>query len=189
MQNNDDKLNELYNQTLAINRRVKEQLQNAESKGENVPESVWADGVPENIKESDKVPNDEILSMAVDYIMKNVVIAKGFKIEPGFPRPEFPNIICKRDGIKYSIVIAPCVYPSFVTIDDKSRIDYVKNCKANNLIPLSAAVGYRSYDEERAKARLLLKGDLFITTFPGFIVLGDGKTQTFNINEAEMFRP
>ena len=81
------------------------------------------------------------------------------------------------------------LYPAFITIDDKSRLEFVKTCKQNDLIPLYAAVGYRSYDEERAKARLLLRGDIFITTFPGFIVLKDGETQSFDIKEAEMFRP
>ena len=44
-------------------------------------------------------------------------------------------------------------------------------------------------DEERAKARLLLRGDIFITTFPGFIVLDDKETQEFDVKKAEMFRP
>ncbi|MBQ6782680.1 MAG: hypothetical protein IJP63_01580 [Acholeplasmatales bacterium] len=186
---NKDEIEKLHEASLKLNKEVKEKLAKAEAEGQKVPESVWADGIPDKVDEKDKIPQDELMSMAVDYIMTNVIIPKGFKIEPGFPRPQYPNIICKRDGLKYSIVIVPCLYPAFITIDDKSRLEFVKTCKQNDLIPLYAAVGYRSYDEERAKARLLLRGDIFITTFPGFIVLGDKETQNFDIKTTEMFRP
>lgn len=191
MQNNnvDENLQKIYDATLGVNKKIKEKLANAEAQGEKVPESVWADGIPEKLSDSDKIPSDELMSMAVDYIMKNIIIAKGFKIEPGFPRPQYPNIMCKRDGIKYSMIIIPCIYPQFVTIDDESRINFVKTCKENNVIPLYAAIGYRSYDEERAKAGLILRGDIFITTFPGFIVLNDEKKQSFDVSKTEIFRP
>ncbi|MCR5112469.1 MAG: hypothetical protein K6A63_00875 [Acholeplasmatales bacterium] len=173
----------------AQNEKILAELQKAEAEGKKVPESVWADGIPENLSDNDKIKGDELLSMAVDYIMKNVIIKKGFKIEPGFPRPQFPNIVCKRDGAKYSIIIAPSVYPGFTAIDDKSRKTYVEATVKQGLIPLFASVGYRSIDGERAKAGLLLKGDVYVTTFPGFYILNDEDSYTFDVNKASMFRP
>ena len=95
---NKDEIEKLHEASLKLNKEVKEKLAKAEAEGQKVPESVWADGIPDKVEEKDKIPQDELMSMAVDYIMTNVIIPKGFKIEPGFPRPQYPNIICKRDG-------------------------------------------------------------------------------------------
>ena len=171
------------------NEKILAEMQKAEAEGKKVPESVWADGIPDNVEEKDKIKGDELLSMAVDYIMKNVIIQKGFKIEPGFPRPQFPNIVCKRDGVKYSIIIAPSVYPGFTSIDDKSRKTYAEATIKQDMIPLFASIGYRSIDSERAKAGLLLRGDVYVTTFPGFYVLNAEDNYTFDVNKAPMFRP
>ena len=70
---------------------------------ENIPESVWADGVPANIEDKDRISPEELHNMAIDYVMKKVIIPKGFKIEQGFPRRDFPNIVMKRDGVVVKI--------------------------------------------------------------------------------------
>lgn len=172
-----------------ISANIMNELDEAQKKGEKVPESVWAPGVPENLKESDKVQRDELLSMAVDYLMTNVVIKFGFKIEPGFPRAAFPNIMMKKNGIKYAVIVAPSVYPQYVAIDDQSRLNVVEMSKKANVVTLFAPVGYRSVDPDRARASLILKGDLYLTTFPGFIELTDAPHQSLSIKEATFWNP
>ena len=55
-----------------ISSQILGELDEAQKAGKNVPESVWAPGIPSNIKEEDKVKKDELLSMAVDYLMIKV---------------------------------------------------------------------------------------------------------------------
>ena len=155
----------------------------------NIPESVWADGVPANIEEKDKIKQEELHSMAIDYVMKKVILPKGFKVEQGFPRRDFPNIVMKRDGVLYMLVVFPSVYPNYVTMNDEFRLKVVSGAKKFDAIPLYAPVGYKSIDPERAKASLTLKGDVFQTTFPGFIKLTDAEHQDFNVKPDELFRP
>lgn len=180
-------------------------MENKELNEQNMPESIWADGIPENIKEEDKITQEQLHAMAVDYITKNIVIAKGFKLEPGFPRKDFPNIICKRDGTIYAIVVFPSVYPNFVAINDDFRLKVVDLCKQmeknvndnrtdktapeSKVVPLFAPVGYKSIDDERANASLILRGDVFKTSFPGFVVLTDAKHQDPAPVNNELFRP
>ena len=156
---------------------------------QNIPESVWADGVPEHIEEKDIIKQEELHSMAIDYVMKKVVLPKGFKIEQGFPRRDFPNIVMKRDGVLYMVVVFPRVFPNYVTMNDEFRLKIVEGAKKFDAIPLYAPVGYKSIDPERAKASLTLKGDVFQTTFPGFIKLTDAEKQDFNVKPEELFRP
>lgn len=156
---------------------------------EQIPESVWADGIPENIQEEDKINQEQLLMMAVDYITKSVIIPKGFKIEQGFPRKDFPNIICKKDGQLYAICVIPSVYPNFVAINDEFRLQLVELAKKINAISLFAPVGYKSIDEERAKAQIMLRGDVFQTAFPGFIILNDEPTQDVRPINNKLFRP
>lgn len=156
---------------------------------QNIPESVWADGVPEHIEEKDIIKQEELHSMAIDYVMKKVVLPKGFKIEQGFPRRDFPNIVMKRDGVLYMVVVFPSVFPNYVTMNDEFRLKIVEGAKKFDAIPLYAPVGYKSIDPERAKASLTLKGDVFQTTFPGFIKLTDAEKQDFNVKPEELFRP
>lgn len=155
----------------------------------NIPESIWADGCPDVVKDEDKITQRELLGMAVDYVVKKVIIPRGFKIEQGFPREEYPNIICKKDGEVYAIVVAPSIFPNFMAMTDEFRLKFVEQAKQNKCNPLFAAVGYKSIDEERAKAGLVLKGDVFITSFPGFHRLTDAKTQSFTVPVEELYRP
>ena len=46
-------------------------------KNNNVPESIWAAGVPENVNPDDVLNMDLLVSMAVDYLMKNIIIVTG----------------------------------------------------------------------------------------------------------------
>ncbi|MCR5231502.1 MAG: hypothetical protein K6B64_02545 [Acholeplasmatales bacterium] len=156
---------------------------------QNIPESVWADGVPKNIEEKDIIKPEELHSMAIDYVMKKVILPKGFKIEQGFPRRDFPNIVMKRDGVLYMVVVYPSVFPNYVTMTDEFGMKIVEGAKKFDAVPLYAPVGYKSIDQERAKASLTLKGDVFQTTFPGFIKLTDAEKQDFNVKPEELFRP
>ena len=90
----------------------------------NVPESIWADGCPENIEEKDIIQQEELHAMAVDYVVKNVLIPKGFKLEQGFPRRQFPNIVCKRDGELYCIVVFPSVFQHNKLLDIQQLTNY-----------------------------------------------------------------
>ena len=156
---------------------------------ENIPESIWADGVPENIEDKDRISPEELHGMAIDYVMKKVILPKGFKVEQGFPRKDFPNIVMKRDGVIYMVVVFPSVFPSYATPNDDFRLKVVENAKKFDAVALYAPVGYKSIDEERAKAQLTLKGDVFQTMFPGCIVLNDQEHQDFNVKPEELFRP
>lgn len=155
----------------------------------NIPESIWAPGVPQHIEDKDKITPEELHIMAIDYVVKNCLLKRGFTIEQGFPRKEFPNVVCKKDDQTYAIVIYPSVYPHYVAINDQYRLQLVELAKKNNAIALYAAVGYRSIDEERAKASVMLKGDVFHTAFPGFIILTDEEKQNMMVKAEELFRP
>ena len=152
-------------------------------------ESIWADGCPEHVDDKDKLKPEELHAMAIDYVLKNILLKKGFKLEQGFPRKEFPNIVCKKDDKIYAIVVFPSVYPNFVALKDEFRLNFVKMAYERNCIPLYAPVGYKSIDEERANAQMMLKGDVFLTTCPGFIVLNDEEHQNQNVKQEELFRP
>ena len=156
---------------------------------EQMPESIWADGIPENIKDEDKISNEQLVIMAVDHIVKTIIIPKGFKLEQGFPRKDFPNIICKKDGVLYTITVIPSVYPNFVALNDDFRLQIVDISNKINATALFAPVGYRSVDEERAKAQLVLRGDVFQTAFPGFVVLTDEPNQDIRPVNNKLFRP
>ena len=128
--------------------------------------------------------------MAVKYIAEQVIVQKGFKIEPGFPRMANPNIVATKDGKTYAIIVFPSVYPQFVGLSDDFRLKFVEMVKKNGGIALYAPVGYRSTDEERAKAGLALKGDVFRVTFPGFIELGEEEHLDYTkIKPEDYFRP
>ena len=158
-------------------------------KNNNVPESIWAAGVPENVNPDDVLNMDLLVSMAVDYLMKNIIIPTGFKVEEGFPRKELPNIVMKRDGEVYAIIVIPSVFPKYTVINDELRLKFVNLCKERNVKPLMAPVGYMSIDDDRAKAGLALKGDVFKTTFPGFLILNDSEKQDMAIKPENLFRP
>lgn len=156
----------------------------------NVPESIWADGIPENIKEEDKLTLEILVGMATDYLMKNLLIPLGFKIEDGFPRPELPNIVMKKDGVSYAIIICPSVLPKYMIVNDEVRLKFVQMCKERNTTPLMAPVLYASIDKARAKEGIALKGDVFRTKCPGFIILNDEPEQDLTLtDESKLFRP
>ena len=154
------------------------------------PESIWAPGIPANIQDKDKIGEAHLLDLAIKYIIDNVLIAKGFMIEQGFPRREFPNVVCRKDGKVYSIIIIPSVYPGFKAISDNMRLQFVWLCEKQNATPCFAPVGFRSEDDQRANAQLLLKGDVFRITFPGFLIFDNREKLDYrNITIDDYFRP
>ncbi len=155
----------------------------------NVPESIWVEGVPEKINESDVLNLENLIAMATDHLMKSVVIPGGFKVEDGFPRKEIPNIVMKKDGKSYAVVICPSVYPRYTVVNNELRLKLVEACKARDTIALMAPIGYKSIDDQRAEAGLALKGDVFKTTFPGFLILTDEKEQDMELKPELLFRP
>ena len=156
---------------------------------QNVPESIWAAGIPENIKEEDKLTLENLVALATDYIMKNIIIPRGFKVDDGFPRKEIPNIVMRRDGEAYAVVICPSIYPHYTVVSNELRLSIVKVCKERQITPLMAPIGYMSIDDERAKAGIALKGDVFKTTFPGFLILTDEENQDMKLTQENLFRP
>ena len=154
------------------------------------PESIWAPGVPANISDQDKIGDAQLLDLAIKYVVDNVLISKGFMIEQGFPRRDFPNIVCRKDGKVYSIIIIPSVYPGFKAISDSMRLKFVSLCEKQNASACFAPVGFRSEDDARANASLVLKGDVFRITFPGFLILDNREKLDYrNITIDDYFRP
>ena len=50
---------------------------------------------------------EELHYLACKYIVNEYLIKKGYKIGIGFPRKQYPNIVCKKDGVTYGIVVIP----------------------------------------------------------------------------------
>lgn len=143
-----------------------------------IKESIWADGVPQNVDEKFKVTTTELLAMGINYIVDHFAIPNGFKIEAVKPQlGVFPNVVLKRNDIVYSIVVVPFVYPQYSYIKDEIRLKMVEFVKSYNGIPLFAPIGFKSTDKERALASMMLKGDTYDVLFRGFIKLTDEEHQ------------
>lgn len=152
-----------------------------------VKESIWADGVPQNVDESFKITQLELLNMAVKQVVENYAIPNGFKVEGvNAQLGVFPNIILKRNDVIYAILAIPFVYPQYLYINDEVRLEMVKFVKSYNGIPLFAPIGFRSTDKDRAEASMMLKGDTFETLFKGFIKLTDAEHQDL-VNVEDQF--
>ena len=157
----------------------------------NMPESIWADGCPQNPSEEDILKLEDLHKMAIDYVCKNIVIKNGYKFYQGFPRLEFPNIVCRKEeegSESFAIVVLPSVFPNVTGINDQFRLQLVEACKKNGCTPLYGTVGYKSIDEARAKAQMMLKGDVFYTSFPGFVKLTDAPEQKLQVPKEELFQ-
>lgn len=141
-------------------------------------ESIWADGVPQNLKPDMVLNYEQLLQMGIDYIVKKFAIPNGFKVEQTMPRIDLmPHIILKKNGQLYAIVVAAFLYPQYAILQDEPRLKMIETVSKFNAIPLYCPIGFRSIDEARAKAELALKGDVFNTNFKGFIVLKNTPTQ------------
>ena len=153
-----------------------------------VPESIWADGVPQNIKDDDRLGQNELLGMAIDFVMEHIVIEKGFKVERSFPRITAPQIICKRDGVVYAIVVGVSMFPETSWLKDEFRLDFYKKSSEQNIVPLFTAVAFESIDKDRAEAKIALKGDVFKNHFSNVIkVTNDEKLTPADITQEMVF--
>lgn len=155
----------------------------------NVPESIWADGVPANIKDEDRLKNEDLMGLAIDFVMSNIIIERGFKIERTFPRLTPPQIICKKDGVVYAIVVGVSMYPEASWLVDSFRKDFYKKAVDQGLVPLFAPVAFESIDKDRAEAKLALKGDVFKNHFIAMIKVTDADKMTpADVNESMYFK-
>jgi len=147
---------------------------------EPIKESIWADGVPTNVDPKFVLQVPELLLMAVDFVVKNIVVPSGYKLTQAIADPKkLPNIICVKDEKIYSIAVVPFVYPNFAFLKDDIRIDFYNKAVENKTVPLFAPVGFASIDDAKAKVGLALKGDVFKTLFKGFVELTNDEKQDF----------
>ena len=160
-----------------------------EKQPNNVPESIWADGVPANIKDEDRLTNEDLMGLAIDFVMNNIIIERGFKIERTFPRITPPQIICKKDGVIYAIVVGVSMYPETSWLIDSFRKGFYKKSVEQGLVPLFAPVAFESIDKDRAEQKIALKGDVFKNHFIAMIKLDDTDKMTpADINESMYFK-
>ena len=143
-----------------------------------IKESIWADGVPQNVDEKFKITTPELLAMGINYIIDNYAIPNGFKVEAVKAQlGVFPNLVLKRNDIIYAIVVVPFVYPQYSYVKDEVRLKMVEFVKSYDGIPLFAPIGFKSTDTERALASMMLKGDTYDILFRGFIKLTEQEHQ------------
>lgn len=155
-----------------------------------IKESIWADGCPQNVKDEMKLNLQDLLLLAVDYVVRYVCVPNGFKIEQAMGKlGVFPNIVMSKNNQLYAVIVVPFLYPNYGAIQDDVRIDIVNEAKKHNAKPLFAPVGFKSTDDARAEAGLALKGDTFHYLCRGFIELTDEENQNLfeSLGQFKMF--
>lgn len=152
-------------------------------------ESIWADGCPKNVLEEDKLQPLDLLKLGINFVVDKCLVPNGFKLEKVSTQlTELPNIIVKRNDTVYGIAVVSSVFPNVLKLNDDIRVQFADMCGKNGIVPLYAPVGFKSIDEERAKASMTLKGDLFKISFVGFIKLTTEPEQDVTIKEENIFK-
>lgn len=154
---------------------------------EQLKESIWADGVPANIKDEFKMEIKDLLSMGVNFLSENIFNKEGFKVQRASTDPtQLPNIIVTKGDKVFGVTIVPFLFPKYGYLSDKARIGVTKMLHEKNAISLFCPLGFKSIDNDRAKAELALKGDLFNIMYRGFVELTTDETQ--NLVDVKYFK-
>jgi hypothetical protein len=144
-------------------------------------ESIWADGCPKNVKEEMKLSIQDLLLMGVDFLVKNYFMKKGFKvIETNGNINMLPNIVVEKDEVISAIAVIPCVFPQVGFLNDGTRLDLYHKMKEKGVKAYQVPLGFLSIDEQRAKAQMTLKGDVFRVNFTGFLEITDEEKLIFS---------
>lgn len=135
----------------------------------NELESIWAAGVPKKIKEEDFLEPKSILNMCIKTVLDTKIVPKEYRIlavndELG----KYPSLLIEKEKTVYALAVIPCIYPHYMPKNDGFRIGFADHCLKQNYIPVICPVALYSIDEERKKASIVLKGDLFHTVCLGF---------------------
>ena len=149
----------------------------------NVLESIWADGVPTNIKKEDKMEALDILKLCIKFTVEQILLPKEYKIVGIIEDlSNFPHVTAEKDGKRYGIVVLPEVYPHFGGVLDDFRIKFVTACNEHNIVPVLCPVLIHSQDRARAEKSILLKGDVFRLANIGQIILNGEEKQEIKPN-------
>ena len=133
-------------------------------------ESIWADGCPKNVKEEMKLNIQDLLLMGIDFLVKNYFMKKGFKvIETNGKLNYLPNIVVEKDNVVSAIAVIPCVYPQVGFLNEQTKNEFYNNMLAKGCKAYQAPLGFLSIDNDRARAGMTLKGDVFRINFTGFV--------------------
>lgn len=145
---------------------------------QNEVESIWADGVPENINPKDRLEPEELLKLCIQFTIQEVLKDKEYQILGVDDQINaFPNLLLKKENQTYAVAVVPCIYPYFLIKNDQLRIKYAKAAKRNHHIPVLCPIPVRSIDMERAKRSIYLKGDVFAFANIGQKILTDEEGQ------------
>lgn len=145
---------------------------------QNEMESIWADGIPENINPEDRLEPVELLKLCLQFTIQNVLKDKGYEIIGVSNQVDaYPNLLLKKDNQTYAVAVVPCIYPYFIVKNDKLRIEYAKVAKQNHHIPVLCPIPVRSIDHKRAEHSVYLKGDVYSFANIGQKILTDEEEQ------------
>ena len=143
-----------------------------------VLESIWADGIPANIKKEDVMAPLDILKLCIRFTVEQILLPKEYKIVGVIEDlNNFPQVTAEKDGKKYGIVVLPEIYPHFGAVPADFRIKFADACKERNIVPVLCPVLIHSQDRARAEKSILLKGDVYRLGNLGQLILTNDEEQ------------
>ncbi len=152
----------------------------------NELESIWADGIPNRIKDDDRIEPKGILQMCIRFVLENILNKEDYKIISVQDNLNiYPNIEIIHNDTKYAIAVVPCIFPYFIRNNDDLRIGFAKAAIAKNYVPVLCPILISSVDEERAKNSIYLKGDVFKFANIGQKILNTEPHQEINPNNLD----
>ena len=90
-----------------------------------VLESIWADGIPANIKKEDVMLPIDILKLCIKFTVEQILLTNDYKIIGVIEDlHNFPNVTAEKDGKRYGIVVLPEIYPHFGGVPKDFRLQF-----------------------------------------------------------------
>ena len=128
-------------------------------------------GIPE-YTEDDLLRGQELHKFCAEFVVKTMRDRMGYEIE-GIVDGTPVQVIAKKDGMRYAVMVAGNVYPEFGTASFFFKKRFSDFYKANGTVPMFAPVSIMPNDPARMKARLALKNDSYYCNYTGNTDLTD----------------
>ena len=150
-----------------------------------IVESIWADGIPAKIDPKDRMTEEDVLKLAINFALEHVIPKHYRLLGVNEDTHSYPNILVEYNLNQYAVAVVPSVFPFYRRMDVALACRFAADCRKKDFIPIFLGILVASNDPQRGEKSVLLKGDIFKMRLIGAKRITEAADQSFDVSKLD----
>lgn len=123
-----------------------------------IVESIWADGIPAKIDPKDRMTEEDVLKLAINFALDHVIPKHYRLLGVNEDTHSYPNILVEYNLNQYAVAVVPSVFPFYRRMDVALACRFAADCRKKILFRFFGHFGCLKRSAKRGKVRFIKRG-------------------------------